>query len=106
MPNPRKISRIIGSDSTSYFETLRSHGNDLETRKLGSLGVDCREMLNGVSWLVNSSFKDRIGRGFYIALWPTTKNGSTTIILNAENHVEYPDAPPRHFVRRARCGVL
>ena len=44
-----------------------------------------REMLNGVSLLVNSCFKDRIGRGLYIALWPATKNGFTTIILSAEN---------------------
>ena len=54
-----------------------------------------QEMLNGVPLLVNSCFKDRIGRGFYIALWPATKNGSTTIIPNAENHGEYPDMPPR-----------
>ena len=45
-----------------------------------------REMLNSVSLLVNSCFKDRIGRGFYIALWPATKNGFTTIILSAGYH--------------------
>ena len=45
-----------------------------------------REMLNGVSLLVNSCFKDRILRDLYMALWPVTKNGSTTIIPSAENH--------------------
>ena len=40
-----------------------------------------REMLNGVSLLVNSCFKDILRRGFYIALWP-----ATTIISSAENH--------------------
>jgi len=54
-----------------------------------------QEMLNGVSVFVNSCFKDRIGRGFYIALWPATKNGSTTIIPSAENLGECPDIPPR-----------
>ena len=38
--------------------------------------------------------KYRIGRGFYIALWPTTKNGSTTIYSSAKNHGECPDMPP------------
>ena len=52
-------------------------------------------MLNGVSLLVNSCFKDRIGRGFYIALWPTTNDGYITIIPSAENHGECPDMPPR-----------
>ena len=46
-------------------------------------------------FLVNSCFEDRIGRGFYIALWPATKNGSTTIIPSAENHGECPDMSPR-----------
>ena len=51
------------------------------------------EMLNSVSLLVNSFFKDRIRRSFYIALWPVTKNGSTTIISSAENYGECPDMP-------------
>ena len=54
-----------------------------------------REMLNGFSLLVNSCFKDKIGRGVYIALWPVTKNWSATIIPSAENHGECPDMPPR-----------
>ena len=54
-----------------------------------------RETLNGVSLLVNSCFKDRIRSGFYIGLWPATKNASTTIIPNTENHGECPDMPPR-----------
>ena len=79
-----------------------------------------REMLNGVSLLVNSCSKDRIRRSFYIALWPATKNKSTMIIPGAKNHGEYPDMPPRwrpdriftvprfalHLVGPARCGVL
>ena len=52
-------------------------------------------MLNGVSLLLNSCFKDRIRRCFYIALWPATKNGSTTIILSAENNGERLYMPPR-----------
>jgi len=35
--NAKRIGRIIGSDSTSHFETPESHGNDLETRKLGTV---------------------------------------------------------------------
>ena len=57
-------------------------------------------MLHGVSLLVNSCFKDRIGRVFHIALWLVTKNGSTTIIPNAENHRECPDMPPRRWPDR------
>ena len=45
--------------------------------------------------LVNSCFKDRIGRGFYIALWPATKNRSTTIIPSAGNRGVCPGMPPR-----------
>ena len=52
-------------------------------------------MLNGVSLLVNSYFKGRIRRGFYIALWPAPKNGSTRIIPSAENHGKCPDMPSR-----------
>ena len=54
-----------------------------------------REMLNDVSLLVNSCFQDRIGRSFYMALWPATKNVSTTVIPSAENHEECPDMPLR-----------
>ena len=35
-----KIGRIIGSDSTSHFETPQSHGNDSEAGKLGSIRVE------------------------------------------------------------------
>ena len=52
-------------------------------------------MLNGVSLLVTSCFKDRIERDFYIAMWPAVINESTTIILSAENHGEFSDMPPR-----------
>ena len=52
-------------------------------------------MLNGISSLVNSCFKDRIRRCFYIALWPTMKNMSTTMFPSAENHEECLDMPPR-----------
>ena len=54
-------------------------------------------MWNGVSLLVNSCFKDRIGRVFYIILWPLTKNGSTTIIPGAENHGECLDMSQRRW---------
>ena len=57
-------------------------------------------MLNGVSLLVNSCFKDRIGRDFYIALWSSTKNGSTMIIQSAENHGECPDMSLRRRSNR------
>ena len=36
---------------------------------------------------------DRIERGFYMASWSATKNGSTMMIPSAENHGEYPDIP-------------
>ena len=94
MPNARRTGRIIGSDSVSHLETPQSHGNDSEPGKLDSVRIEA-EMLNGVSMLVSSCFKNRIGRGFYIALWPATKNGSATIIPSAENHRECPDMPPR-----------
>ena len=68
-------------------------------------------MLNSISFLVNSCFKDRIGRGFYITLWPATKNGSTTIISNADNHGECPDMPPhrrpdRIFMAPRLCSAF
>ena len=53
------------------------------------------DMFNGVSLLVNSCFKDRIGRSFYYPLWLATKNESTTIIPSAGNLGQCPDMPPR-----------
>ena len=46
-------------------------------------------MLNGVSLLVNSCFKDTIRKGFYIELWPATKNAFTTIIPSTENYEKF-----------------
>ena len=51
-------------------------------------------MFNGVSLLVNSYYKYRIGRGFYISLWPAT------IISSTENHGECPGMPPRRLPDR------
>ena len=65
------------------------------SKEIGFLTSWSREILNGISLLVNSCFKDRIRRGFYIALWPATKNGFTTITPSAENHGKCPDMPPR-----------
>ena len=59
-----------------------------------------RKMLNSVSLLVYSCFKDRIGKSFYISLWPATKNRYTTIILSAENYKEYPERPLRRRPHR------
>ena len=84
-------------------------------KEVGFLTSWSREILYGVSLLVNSCFKDRIGRCFYIALWPATKNGSTTIIPSAENHEECSDMPPGrrhdriftvHMLGPARFGVV
>ena len=70
-----------------------------------------REMLNGVSLLVNSYFKERIGRGFHIALWPATKDGTTSVILSAENHGKCPDMSPhwrpdRKFTVSKLCSAF
>ena len=56
------------------------------SKEIGFRMTWSREMLNDIPLLVISCFKDRIGRGFYIALWPATKTGSTTIIPSAKNH--------------------
>ena len=90
------------------------------SKKIGFRTSWSREMLNGVSLLVNSCFKDRIGRDFYIASWPATENGSTTIIPSAKImgntrtcfHVEGQTEYSRcqgyalHSVGPARCGVF
>ena len=65
------------------------------SKKVGFRTSWSREMLNDISLLVNSCLKDRIERGYYIALWSATKCGSTTVIPSAENHRECPDTPPR-----------
>ena len=70
------------------------------SKEIGFRTCWSREISNSVSFLVNSCFKDRIGRRFYIALWPATKNGSTTIIPSAENHGECPDMPPQRRPNR------
>ena len=36
----RRIGTIIGSDSTSHFQTPQSHGNDSEARKLGAVRIE------------------------------------------------------------------
>ena len=40
VPSARRISKLIGSDSKSHFETPQSHGNDSEARKLDSVRVE------------------------------------------------------------------
>ena len=70
------------------------------SREIGFRTSWSREVLNGVSLLVNSFFKDIIGRGYYMALWPATRNGSTTIIPSAENNGECPDMPSRRRLDR------
>ena len=95
VPNVRGIDRIIGSDSTSHFETPQSHGNDSEARKLGSVRVETEGCWTAFLCLWTATSKIKIRRVFYIALWPPTKNGSTTIIPSAKNHGECPDMPPR-----------
>ena len=42
VPNARRIGRIIGSDLTSHFETLQSHGNYSEARNLVSVWVEAK----------------------------------------------------------------
>ena len=39
-PKVKRIDRIIGSESRNHFETPQIHGNDTETRKLGSVRVE------------------------------------------------------------------
>ena len=111
VPNVKRIGRIIGSDSTSHFETPRSPWEWFRSKEIGLRTSWSREMLNGVSLLMNSSLKDRIGRGSYIVLWPAMKNGSTTIIRSAENHGKCPNMPPRRrpdriFTVRRLCSVF
>ena len=60
---------------------------------------------------LNSCFKNRSGRGFYIALRPAMKNRFTTIIPSAENHEECPDMPPpwrpdRIFTMSRLCSAF
>ena len=76
------------------FRNASKPGELFKSKEIGFRTSWSREMLNGVSLLVNSCFKDRIGRGFYIALGPTAKNGYTAIIPSAENHGECSDMPP------------
>ena len=64
------------------------------SKKIGFRTSWSWDMLNGVSFLVNSCIKDRIERGVYIALCPATKNRSTRLIPSAENHIECPNMPP------------
>ena len=69
-----------------------------------------REMLNGVSLLVNSCLKGKDGRDFCIALW-LGKNGFITIISSAENHGEFPAILPRRrpnriFTPPRSCSVF
>ena len=87
--------------ASTIWMNLRTHcGTSLRNKEIGFRTCWSWEMLNGVSLLVNSCFKERIGRGFYIALWPVTKNGSTTIIPSGENYGECPDMPPREWPDR------
>ena len=77
------------------FRTASKPWEWFRSKEIGFCTSWSREMLYCVSLLVNSYFKDRIGRCFYIALWPATKNGYMTIILSTENHGGWPDMPQR-----------
>ena len=81
------------------------------SKEIGFRTSQSKEMLNGVSLLVNSCLKDKIGRVFYIALWPETKNASTTIIPSAGNRGEFPGMPElrwpdRIFTVRRLCSAF
>ena len=76
----RKFSKIL--NFSHYLLKTRAkckknwqNGNDLEARKLSSVWVETERC--------------------WPALWPAAKNGSTTIILSAENNGECLDMPPR-----------
>ena len=89
-------------------------------KKIGFRTSGSWEIWNCVSLLVNSCFKDRIERGFYIGLIPATKNGSTMIIpstkimgnaqacLHVDGQTEYSQCQgyTLNLVGPARCGVL
>ena len=45
VPSARRVSKLIGIDSKSHFETTQSHGNDSEARKLGSVRVEAERCL-------------------------------------------------------------
>ena len=64
-PRARRIGRIIGSDSINKpFRNASKPWEWLRSKEIGFCTSWSREMLNGVSLLVNSCFKDRIGSGF------------------------------------------
>ena len=59
-----------------------------------------REMLNGVSLLVNSCLKRQNRKGVLHRVITSNENGSTTIIPSAENHGECPDMPSSRWPDR------
>ena len=85
-----------------YLKKTAAHWmlSRFRSKEIGFRTSWSRDMLNGVSLLINSCFKDRIRRFFYIALWLATKNGSTMMIRSAENHRKCPDMPPRRWPQR------
>ena len=82
------------------FQNASKSWEWFKSKKIGFRTSRSRGMLNGVSLVVNSCFKDTIGRDYYIVLWPATKNGSTTIIPSAENHGKWSEMPPRRRLDR------
>ena len=101
---PKNLSVKRKKNWQNYWEWLNNAFRNaskpwewFRSKEIGFRTSWSQKMLNGVSLLVKSCFKDRIERGFYIALWPTIKNGFTTIIPSAEIYEERPDMLPRRW---------
>ena len=57
VPNARRISRVMGSHSTSHFETPRSHGNNSGARKLGCVRLEAEKCWTAFLWLSTDASK-------------------------------------------------
>ena len=53
----RRISTVIGSDSTSHFKTPQSHGNDSEARKLGAVRIEAERCWTAFVFLWTAAWK-------------------------------------------------
>jgi len=85
--NTRRACRIIGSNSTSRFCTIESHGNDSKTRKLSALWTETKRRWKAIFHLQTTDSKTTEKS---IGLWLEMRNGYSTTTPRRKNTMLSP----------------
>ena len=110
VPNARRIGKIAGSNSTSHFEMPRSHGNDSEAKKLGSVRVEPKDV-ERCFFACEQLLERQKRKGFLHRIVTDDEKWVHYDNPKRKNHGEFPDMPPRRrperiFTVRRLCSAF